>query len=242
VARKRQLARPPIKEALIDIQLAQPMPQQFAEELSRITIPGYQKKLPVRFQQWNIEIAEVPQTSTTNELFGWRFESDDGSKILQYRRNGIGFSIVRGYTDWNEIKLLTQEFWTKFLKKVEQPVVNRLATRYINVIDVPLTGDLQFDNYLAAPPRLPENLPQQIRQFFVRLEVPFAPDLVAIITQTLDVPSPSHLPLILDIDVQMHKQMPGDSPDVWKALDTLREIKNDVFFSSVTEQALEPYE
>ena len=216
------------------------MPEQFAEQLSATTLPGYPKKLPIRFQQWNIQFAETPQTSTTNELYGWRFESEDGSKILQFRRNGIGFGIVRGYTDSNEIKSLTRDFWTVFLEKVGQPVVNRLATRYINVIDVPITGN--FDDYLTASPRMPENLPQKVRQFLVRLEVPFSVDVVAVIIQTLDIASSTHLPLILDIDVQMHKQMPGDSPDVWKALDTLREIKNDVFFSSVTEQALEPYE
>jgi uncharacterized protein (TIGR04255 family) len=242
VARKRQLARPPIKEALIDIQLAQPLPEEFAENLSATTIPNYSKKTPIRFQQWSIQVAEEPQTSTTHELYGWRFESDDGSKILQFRRNGIGFSIARGYTDWNEITSLTREFWNTFLKKTGQPAVNRLATRYINVIEVPITGDLRFENYLTASPRLPENLPQNIRQFFVRLEVPFSQNLVAFIIQTMDAPSPTHLPLILDIDVQMYGELQGDSPDLWVALDRLRGIKNDIFFSSVTELALEPYQ
>jgi uncharacterized protein (TIGR04255 family) len=241
VARKRQLARPPIKEALIDIQLAQPLSEAFAQQLDGMSIPGYPKKIPLHFQQWDIQVAEV-QAVTRNELYGWRFESEDGSKILQVRRNGIGFSIVRGYIDWNEIKSLTQHFWASFLERVAQPVVNRLATRYINVIDVPLTGDLRFETYLAAPPPLPESLPQHIRQFLLRVEVPFSADVFAIIIQTLDVPSPTIVPVILDIDVQMHREIPGDSRDVWAALDTLREIGNDIFFSSVTEKALEPYQ
>jgi uncharacterized protein (TIGR04255 family) len=240
VARQRQLARPPIKEALIDLQLEQQMPEQFAEQIGAISLPEFPKKSPVRFQQFQIQLAEM-QTSTTNELFGWRFESADGSKIIQFRRNGMGFSIVRGYQNWNHIKSLAQQFWTLYTERAGPLIVNRLATRYINVIEVPISG-LRFDDYLSASPRLPEGLPQGIQHFLQRLTVPFKSDVSAIIIQTLDTPTATHIPLILDIDVQMQRRAQGDSPDIWGGLDTLRGIKNDIFFSSVTERALEPYE
>ena len=121
-------------------------------------------------------------------------------------------------------------------------LVERLATRYINVIEVPITG-LLFDDYLTAPPRVPESLPQGIQHFLQRLVVPFTEEIAGIIIQTVDVPTQTHLPIILDIDVQMRKpNLFSDSPEIWTGFDTLREIKNNIFFSSVTERTLEPYE
>jgi uncharacterized protein (TIGR04255 family) len=241
VARQRQLARPPIKEALIDIRLAQPTPEQFTEQLGTISLPNYIKK-PIRFQEVTLEFTDLLKTSAKNEMFGWRFESGEGARIVQLRRDGIGFSIMSGYTDWNQIRSLTQDFWNAFLEKARiPPIVDRLATRFINVIEVPIEN-LQFDDYLTAPPRIPELLPQGARRFFQRVEVPFGPSVIAIIVQGSDEPSPNGVPLILDIDVQTTKETPGDSPDIWTALDNLRKIKNDIFFSSVTERALEPYD
>ena len=238
VARQRRLAHPPIKEALIAIQLAEKMPESFATQLEAISLDGYSKK-PIRFQEVKFEVAGLP--TSRNELFGWRFESDDSNKVVQLRRDGIGFSIIRGYSDWDQIKSLTQHFWNVFLERAGAPVVNRLATRYINVVEVPI-ADLRFDNYLTAAPRVPDNLPQGLRQFLQRVEVPFGTDVIAIIIQTFEVPTGDRLPIILDIDVQMTKETRGDSPDIWTALDSLRTIKNDIFFSSVTERALEPYQ
>jgi uncharacterized protein (TIGR04255 family) len=240
VARQRQLLRPPIKEALLDIHLAQPMPEQFTVQLGNVSLPGYSKK-PIRFQELKLELADFPKTSTKDEMFGWRFESEGGAKIAQLRRDGVGFSIVRGYNNWEEIKSLTKSFWEVFLQQAGTPPVNRLATRYINVLEVP-TANLQFEDYLTAAPRVPEALPQGIRHFLQRVEIPFGPSTIAIIIQALDVPTPASLPLILDIDVQMTKQTRGDSPDIWTSFDDLRKTKNDIFFASVTERALELYE
>jgi len=48
--------------------------------------------------------------------------------------------------------------------------------------------------------------------------------------------------VILDIDVYAQRVFGGGSPDLWFFLDRLREVKNAVFFSSVTERTLEAYE
>jgi uncharacterized protein (TIGR04255 family) len=118
VVRKRQLARPPIKEALIDLQFEKQMPEQFAEQPGAISLLGFPKKSPIRFQEFSIQLAaETPPTSASDGLFGWRFESEDGGQILQLRRNGMGFSIVREYQNWNHIKSLAQQFWAGIPRK-----------------------------------------------------------------------------------------------------------------------------
>lgn len=239
----RQLAHPPIREALIDIQLANELPLPFAELLQNKTMAGYEKKQPVKVGQVRVDLGlEAMQTQGTQELFGWRFEPPDGSRVVQLRRNGVGVSVIKSYRDWQNIKATAREIWERYIEWADRPAVNRLATRYINVLELPL-AHIDFDDYLTGAPRIPEGLPQMLNYFLERLEIPFDPPVIAIVTQALEPPTQTHVPVILDIDVQasLAEPLPSDSPKIWNILDQLRTIKNSVFFSWVTERALEPY-
>lgn len=240
---QRQLANPPIREALIDIQVANPLPLSFAETLQHKTIAGYERKQPIRVGQLKVELGpETMQTQGTQELFGWRFEAPDGSKVIQLRRNGIGISVIKSYRDWQQIKATAREIWDRYIEWADRPTVNRLATRYINVLELPL-AHIDFDDYLTGAPRIPEGLPQTLNYFLERLIIPFDPPVIAIVTQALEPPTQTHVPVVLDIDVQasLAELLPSDSPKIWNILDQLRTVKNSVFFSWVTERALEPY-
>jgi len=243
VVTPRQLARPPIREALIDIQLANQLPLPFAELLQSKTMAGYEKKQPIKVGQVRVDLGpEVMQTQGTQELFGWRFESADGSKVIQLRRDGVGVSVIKGYRDWNQIRTIASEVWDRYIEWGNRPTVHRLATHYINVLELPL-AHIDFDDYLTGAPRIPEGLPQTLNYFLERLIVPFDPPVIAIVTQALEPPTQTHVPVILDIEVRasLAEPLPSDSPKIWNILDQLRTIKNSVFFSWVTERALEPY-
>jgi uncharacterized protein (TIGR04255 family) len=242
VVAQRQLAHPPIREALIDIRVADPLPLSFAELLQQQTLTGYERKQPIRLGQLRVELGPELQTEGTQELFGWRFETPDGSKVVQLRRNGVGISVIKSYRDWQQIKAIAVEVWDRYAQWADHPYLDRLATRYINVLELPLVN-VDLDHYLAGAPRIPEGLPQTMNNFLQRVSIPFDASVIAIVTQALEAPTQTHLPVVLDIDVQAHiaQPLPGDSGEIWTILDRLRKIKNDVFFSWVTERALEPY-
>jgi uncharacterized protein (TIGR04255 family) len=216
------------------------MPEDFTKGLGNVSVPGYSIK-PVRFQEVQLNIAKFPETLTRNEMFGWRFESEDGARIAQLRRNGVGVSIVRDYTKWEDIHSLTRSFWELFVERAGDAIVSKVAARYINVLEIP-NSNPRFEDYFVAAPRVPEELPQGVRHFFQRVEIPFEQNVIAIVIQTMDAATPTGVPLILDIDVQMTKEIPAKSLGIWTALDSLRKIKNDIFFSSLSERALGPCE
>lgn len=240
VATQRQLANPPLREALIDIQLAEPLPVQFAESLSERTIPGLERRQQLRSGRFEIKIGpHYEAVPKGEEPLGWRYESPDGSIIVQVRRNGITYSVLRGYRDWPGIREAARRVWQVYLEQVPGSVmVARTAARYINVLEFP--SHIELNDYLTAAPQIPQGLPQTIDNFLQRVVIPYHGDISVIITQTLE-PSVQTTRVILDIDVFAQRMLQGESPDLWSLIDTFRGIKNAVFFSSVTERALESY-
>jgi uncharacterized protein (TIGR04255 family) len=240
VARVRHLARAPLREAIIDIQLVNPLEVSFAEGLADLIIPGFERKNEIRQFSVNITAAGPLTPIRTEELLGWRYESEDGARIVQLRRNGIGYSITREYTEWADIKAAARAVWEVYRERSGDRDVARVAVRYINVLNLPPWTEL--NTYLTAAPQVPEGLPQTLTHFLERIVVPFDEGIFAIIIQTMEQGAQAATRVILDIDVYAQRVLGGSSPDLWFFLDRLREVKNAVFFSSVTERTLEAYE
>ncbi len=156
------------------------------------------------------------------------------------RRDGIGYSIIREYTEWADIKAAAQGIWDVYRERAGERDVGRVAVRYINVLDLPPWTDL--NTYLTAAPQVPEGLPQTLTYFLERIVVPFNEGISAIIIQTMEQVVQLATRVILDIDVNAQRSFGSGSADLWFFLDRLREVKNAVFFSSVTERTLEAYQ
>lgn len=241
VASPRQLANPPLREALIDILHVNELPVAFVEKIGDLSIPGFKPKIPITTGMFEIKLGPPAEaTKKKEDPVGWRFESEDGSRVAQIRQNGLTYSILKGYTTWNEIRDATRQIWDLYLNKISDSVtVGRTAARYINVLEFP--GPIELNDYLTAGPRIPENLPQTLDNFIQRILVRYNQDIQVAITQTSE-PSPNGIVrIILDIDVFSPKTIEGRSSELWTHADTLRAAKNAVFFSSVTELALEKY-
>jgi uncharacterized protein (TIGR04255 family) len=237
-----RLSKPPLREALIDIRLRDELPANSVDAFRQFELPGFSQAGDIKLGGFSFQLGPgSPQASVTKDVVqGIRFQSADGSQVVQFRRNGMTYSILRNYTDWAHFEPAARRMWGEFLNVAGTTVAVRLGVRYINAIDVPLGAD--FDHYLTAVPHVPEVLPQLLSSFFQRIVVPFADlDTYVIITQAFERPSEGTLPTVLDIDVGRNCTLDARSVELWNALGQLRNIKNDVFFGSVTSRALEAY-
>ena len=90
---------------------------------------------------------------------------------------------------------------------------------------------------------LAPQLPQQIAGYFMRVMIPFEPYGVrAILTQTIEpVVQMDRLPIVFDIDVFQEDPDASTTDALWTKFEVLRDIKNSVFFESVTEKTLGLY-
>lgn len=215
------------------------------EELSASVLPrfeapkGFPLKKGIKHGQFQFQVEEDKPFAAkvlTEEALGMRYEKEDASEVVQLRRNGLTYSVLKNYPGWEVLREVARQEWQRFLA-VSGPVnVSRLAVRYINAINIPVGAD--YDEYLTTGPRVPKLVPPIVSSFIQRVVVPFAEDSAnAIITQTLEMPAPA----ALDIDVFTECSLEGASADIWLRLEKLRNIANRVFFSSLTEKVLESY-
>ena len=136
-----KLTRPPLREALVDIRLREELPISF---VSKFHAPGgFPVAKEIRHGQFQLKmdkdkpaLAEV----LADAGLGWRYEKDDGSAVVQLRRNGLTYSILKNYPGWDGLKEVAREVWREFLEVSGSVNVSRLAVRYINAISIPLAG------------------------------------------------------------------------------------------------------
>ncbi len=234
----------PIIEALIDIrtQLRQSVTLADLEALHDDIKSQYPEKQKRMLWQglFQLEGEKQPSATTQSKVMGYLFKSADALQITQFRLDGFSFSRLRPYTEWEKVYAEARRLWKIYCARTKPARVTRLATRYINSIEIS-SKQFDYDDYLTAAPKVPPGIPQLVEHFFTRLVVPFRDhEATAIIMQTpSDKQDPIKTAIILDIDVFKDVSLAPDDPKIDEIFAILREIKNKAFFSSITERTME---
>lgn len=113
----------------------------------------------------------------------------------------------------------------------------RVASRFINRI--PLPPGESFEKTFATTFALAPDLPQAVAGFLLRVVIPFEQEQVmAIVTQSLDAGGTE---CIFDLDVFAEQPEGFSQDEAWNKLESLREVKNRLFFGSLTPAALDQF-
>lgn len=239
------LRNAPIVEALLDIQVT--LPEKTIPE----SLEGLQRKLGGRYPAKQIRknfqgeltfAADAAPVAKTLERFGgYQFASSDGKEVVQARLDGYSFSRLHPYTNWEQFSSLAREGWREYAKLLKPVSVNRIALRYINRIPLPVPFS-DFTEYVLTAPRVAPTLSLDLKQFFFRaVTQDEKAKATVVITETVEETTTSslHVPLILDIDVFRMGSFPKEAEKLWPLFAPLHDLKNRVFFESVTPATLE---
>ena len=241
---KRHLGHAPIKEALIDIQVTFPEKVTVEALNSQYDVQiadQYPKHETLQRGEFGIHNEDGKPTTVTigQSVVGYRFSSEDGQRVVQFRIDGFTFSRLEPYDTWEEMRDEAAKLWNIYLEAASPDSVTRVGTRYINMLKLPLPVDLK--DYLTAPPAIPPGLNQELGSFLTRIQIR-DPDIGAqgFLTQALEGVHDNYAPIVLDIDVFMAHQFDDPHEEtVWRCLEQLRHFKNEVFFESITEKTAE---
>jgi uncharacterized protein (TIGR04255 family) len=239
------LSKAPIVEAIIDFRVR--LPADFEAARLKALHPTFENAYPKIEERKQVEHkfehapGKEPSHSVTDRgIHGYFFRSADNTQIIQFRRDGFTFNRLKPYTSWEELFPEAARCWKLYWETCQPIDVSRIAVRYINRLLLP---DLQgeFSDYLAAPPALPNGMPPFVSAFVSRVVIN-DPDsrITAAVVQALEPPLESrYIPVILDIDV-FHEDVSNLTSDaILTRFEELREMKNRVFFGSITDKTLE---
>lgn len=171
---------------------------------------------------------------------GYLFTSTDGKQIVQARLDGFTFNRLKPYDKWETFRDEARQLWHLYVQIADPKQVTRAALRYINRIEIPLPMK-DFRDYILTLPEIAPGLPQGLEKFLMQLVIP-VPDTpaMAVITQTMEpVTDTNKVPLIFDIDVFREAALDVKGEEVWQAFEKLRNLKNNIFFKSITPKAKE---
>jgi len=229
---------------LIDLRVR--LPQHFDHAILKnahgIIRESYPKIEPHLRGQFEIELTPdgaATQKMAERGIHGYFFKTEDEKRLVQFRIDGFTYNWLRPYQTWERLRDEAKRLWEIYVGLAKPLVISRVAVRYINKLALPSPIN-EFDDYLTAAPRVPDALPQGVSSFLTRV-VMNEPrkGFTGIIVQALEgIVDPGTISILLDIDVSKEMEFDADGKDAWQTLEELRNFKNDMFFQSITDKAL----
>ena len=247
MAEYKHLSKAPINEALIDIRVGlprEPVTHEAFQKLEAKIGDTYPSALPIQTMRIEFFPGNPPTEKKETKFEGFRFTSSNQLQVVQATPDAFTFSRLRPYETWENLQAEAQKCWSVYNEVFRPQVITRVATRFINALEIPLPFT-DFSEYLNGPPNVPSGLPQAIAGFFTRVVFPdLQTGATAIITQSLEsVVGSTSLKVLLDIDVILERSFDtqDNQQEAWTTIGKLRDLKNKIFFESVTEKSLRPY-
>ena len=234
-------SKAPITEATIDFCVI--LPEGFEDTL----LDSFQADLGEGYKErQDLTMEEIVVDTSTNHSshnstkFGFRFVNIDKRRVVQASKNGFSYSILSPYVGWEEFSSEARTLWERYRSHINPLSVTRIGIRYINRLDVPLQS-IELKEYLATFPEIAEGIPHVLNRYFMQLVIPIdSIKSTAIINQALVPPQVSGTTsIMLDIDLFRDQDAPQDEIQIWETLERLREVKNQIFNSTLTEKAKE---
>src|SRR6266513_202605 len=247
MARQRHLPRAPITEALVDFRVVprEGLPYSELQESFSTMDFGYYVKNPISEGTFGFALPPDGKPETTAEAAqtGLRLHSQDEKYVAQCRLSGFTFSRLPPYEEWVNLIAEARRIWAIYAERLSPKQVIRVATRYINNLQLPMDVGTSYQKYVNKLVDLPDEVPQAIATFLQRFQVvDVETNLRAILTLALDRAAPGErVPVFLDIDAFITTQLDLPTQGMWEILDELRDMKNRCFFGVLTEAAVELY-
>jgi uncharacterized protein (TIGR04255 family) len=243
---RRSLQHAPVTEAVVDVRVrfsSAPSQSQFDAFGAQIRT-SYPKCESQQLTEvvFNIQTGVAQQRIGSN---GSLYRSEDGLQVVQAKSEGFSFSRLRPYQSWDATIADARRLWQMYRGVFSPERVIRVSTRFINRLEFP-SKDFDFDHYLTIGPRLPEGAPQTVQAFANTVTIPGISDRTLGIVRCQFDPAwatEAHVGIVLDLDIIKECDLlAADDDALWDSVDGLRQVKNVLFFGSLTEKAVEVFE
>lgn len=241
------LSKAPIVEGVLDFRVSQ-RPDFKVEtlKLAEAKLPeGYRLIKPQKGYAGHIFFGPdaAPQQAVHDlGITGYVLHSADDRYVAQFRRDGVSLSRLAPYTSWEDVFEKAVSFWRLYVETAAPVEVERIAVRTINRITL-IEGVTELAAYLTAPPPLPPGIPTRVRTFLSQnLVEDEETGIRANVIQTIEPPEAmDKRAIILDSDVFLTRKFDPKDDRLLETFESLRKLKNVIFFNSLRPEIIERY-
>ena len=243
VARSEGYKYPPVTEAVIGI--------NFADDLSKALLKSVSDKLAKNYpvhqplQNISVKLDLSPRAGKDRNTFteiaeeGHRRSSQDMTELALAMPNSFVVSQLAPYPSWDIFSKRFMRDWTLLKKTLGYREIKRIGVRYINRIDIPVTGPLvHHEHFLNVFPQIPDMLNPLIAGAVQTIS--YFEDIKCKLTLNSGVvesPILNHSSFLLDLDVGRESDAPQNDKDIFELLEAMRLKKNQVFEACISQRA-----
>lgn len=248
-----RVPHPPIVEAIVDIDCELP-PGVKLEDLEtpardslREQYPQVQKRLLQQFQIRQQGDAAPEHELKDGRLDALLFRSEDNLQLTQFRRSGYSFNRLAPYEGMDAYLPEIERTWGNYCSIAQPLRIRKIGLRMINRIAVPIgaNGGLSLDAYLKTGPRLPtvDGRALSFTGFLNQHQIlDEGTGHQVNIALAVEGKKENRLILLLDIDTfDVHPRETLEWAEIAPVIQSLRNLKNELFFNILTEQCLNLY-
>jgi len=230
------LSRAAIIEAVINVQVS-PLPESAVESF-KIISGQVQADYPVQQVLSEMEFtgevgSQGPKASAKQRSIGIQFRSVDAKQVFQVRLNGFSFHRLAPYGDWLSFRAEASRLWLLYRAAVGPTRTETYSIRYINKIPVPIGQ--RIERYLRVYPVIPEELPQVMSNYLMRLELQIEGGIWIAHQALLPPEMPGTGFVLLDNELR-YSGLGLTDQEVWDRIDSARHEKNRIFLGCITEE------
>lgn len=228
---------PPIKEAILSVKFKDELSIELIEKFCQTQFinDNYPASRKSVIRQINAGVQGHQEFSVKDLQDGFVLESKaKGERLIQARKAELSYHKIGKYDNWEslieEFKVICSELITAVGVDI---LAKEFSVRYINQIPVQ-EGDLK--EYFKLVPMEVDGLPKQVSSMFLQLALPFG-DLNGIITETIaNSKNDGKQNFIIDLKVINTSVYLLGTQDTWEIFERMRNYKNQLFFSIVTDK------
>ena len=234
MARIRPLSRPPIREAILEFQIA-PMVDISIEELEQWEILSTYSALKIKKSsgisfKMNSDLT-FGESSARQSIEGGVSHDSERNIALQIMRNRLTVNKLAPYTDFDFLKKEAQTFWEQYQRKLNPEKIQRVGLRYINEISLSELPEHYLLREFVPQGELAAQAIRSYQRYEIRRVEQQIGGLVQIIIEN------ESKRLFIDIDTFSERPYQANDTMVWsESVERLHSLKNELFFSTITEE------
>lgn len=231
---------PPAIEAVISV--------HFVAPLNIGEIDAFARKRQGKYPRVddNVEISTSFETPTRRAVastrnVGKKLTSGDGSYMINFISGQMAVIKLAPYAGWEALFTEGRENWDFLVKIIDKKALSMVSTRFINRIDVPVSPNdkLNLNAYFNLGLSLPSKIVgMDLNGFNINFGATDEKNQYRTVINFTSAPQAiiDHLSFTVDIDVITIDQLPLKDDLIWDRVNSLRQIKNDLFKSLITDQ------